>query len=1065
MSLALFHWSFARFVRSVCTLLGVGGLALAPVWAQSPSAADGFDPNVDGNVYAVATQADGKIVIAGQFTTVGGVARGNIARLNTDGTLDAAFNPGANGPVRALLLQRDGRLVIGGDFTSLQPGGTGAAIVRNRLARLNADGSLDATFNPNVGGQLQPQVHALLLQADSRIVAGGSFTTVQPNAAATVTTRNYLARFNADGSLDAAFNPNPNSIVLALALHVDNKIIVGGGFTSLQPTGATEATTRNRIARLNPNGTLDSEFNPNANNGVTCLAVQRDGKILLAGFFTTLQPPTDVSPAGRSRLARLNVDGTLDSEFYPRADGSVTALAVQNDGTILIGGAFTSVWGRGSSSVSRGYLARFNPDGSLDSGFGPTLNGAVNAFAFQNDGKIVIGGLFTRATPQGAATALVRNRVARIGADGSFDASFELEAGGRPLVSVTQADGKIVIGGSFTSFGGASRSYVARLNADGTLDPTYAPDFNGRVYAMALQNDGKVIVGGAFTTVGGETRQYLARLNPSGTIDSEFNPHFDGQIGAIVLLSDGRMLVGGTFSSVTPAGTTTPAARSNLVRLNANGSLDTAFDPNPNSTVSAIAVQADGKVVIGGVFSAVRPGASSNTSASFVSRSFLGRLNSDGTLDTAFEPSINAQVSTLALQSDGKIIAGGAFTLQQATGATTTTTRNRIARFNADGTLDTAYNPNANGNVLVSALQPDGKLIIGGSFTTLQPNAAADWTLRKYVARLNTDGTVDATFNLDLSEQAGNRVDSLRLQADGRLIIGGTFASLQPIGSPTRIVRRNFARLLTNTQVDTSFDAAAGGSAGAIVNALAVQPDGRVIAVGSFADLGGAKSTNIARYRPEGTPDPDFSPVLTTDGPVNSVIVRTAGAPVPTQLAGFAWLNGNGTLRSAFATANVRLSGEISALAVDRQGRLLLGGTFANLSGTTGGNLLRFAANGTLDTSFNPRPNGSVTGIVVQADGRIIVIGSFTSIGDTARNRIARIDDNGALDVTYDPNANGSISAIVLESDGRTVVAGAFTGFIPNLTTTSIARNYIARINVDGTLDANYNPSTLMRAM
>ncbi|MBI5689911.1 MAG: hypothetical protein HZC55_07400 [Verrucomicrobia bacterium] len=1071
MSLALFSRPSLPLVRVLCLVLAVSGLSLVPTAAQSISASDGFVPDVDGTVNVLVTQPDGRILVGGQFSMVGGSARANVARLNLDGSVDQSFNPNANGPVRALVLQRDGRIVIGGDFTEVRPGASGAAVTRNRLARLNADGTVDATFNPNLGGQLQPQVHALLLQADGRIVAGGTFTTVQPNGAPAATTRNYLARFNADGTLDTAFNPNPNGIVLALALHVDNKIVVAGGFTTVWPAGDATASGRNRLARFNPNGSLDSEFNPNANNGVTTLAVQRDGKILLGGFFTTLHPPNDSADSNRARLARLNVDGTLDSEFYPRADGSVTSVVVQPDGAILVGGSFTSVWGRGASSVSRSYVARFNPDGSLDNNFAPAVNGAVNAFAFQPDGKVIIGGLFTRATPPGAANAILLNHVARLNTDGSFDTTFELQAGGRPLVSVTQADGKVVIGGSFSSVAGVSRNYVARLNADGSLDTAYNPDCNDRVYAMAVQADGKVIIGGAFTTVGGERRERLARLNPSGTIDSEFNPHFDGQIGTLVLLSDGKILVGGTFGNVTPARATESQARTNFVRLNADGTLDSAFDPNPNSTVSAAVVQSDGKIIIGGLFSAVRPGATSNTSASFVTRNFLARLNSDGTLDTAFTPTLNGQVSTLALQSDGKVILGGAFTTivgsdgklietknENGTTSSAAPTRNRIARLDSSGNLDSAYDPNANGNVLASVLQSDGKLVIGGAFTTLQPNGASDWTLRKYAARLNTDGSVDATFNLDLSELPGNRVDSLRLQSDGRLVIGGAFTSLHPLGGASRVARANFARLLSNGQVDTAFDAAAGGATGAVVNALALQSDGRVIAVGSFSDLGGAKSVNIARFRAEGTPDPEFSPQLSTDGAVNAVIVRPVGAPTSTQLGGFAWLNANGTLRTSFA-ATTQLSGEISAIAVDGRGRLLLGGSFSNLSGATGGNLVRFNADGSLDTGFNPRPNGAVTGIIVQSDTRIVVVGSFTTVADTTRNRIARIDDNGSLDVTYDPNANARIAAIAVQDDGRMVVGGEFTSFTPNLASTAVTRNYLARVNVDGTIDANYNPS------
>ena len=159
----------------------------AAAFAQSPSAADGFDPNVDGNVYALATQPDGKILVAGQFgvirPAIGGAAvRRNLARLNADGSLDFTFdpNPNAEGTIRALVLQPDGRILIGGDFTGFQPNGASATTTRNRVARLNPDGTLDAAFNPNVSGGTLPQVNALALQPNGKVVVGGRFTTVQP---------------------------------------------------------------------------------------------------------------------------------------------------------------------------------------------------------------------------------------------------------------------------------------------------------------------------------------------------------------------------------------------------------------------------------------------------------------------------------------------------------------------------------------------------------------------------------------------------------------------------------------------------------------------------------------------------------------------------------------------------------------------------------------------------------------------------------------------------------------------------------------------------------------------
>ena len=1058
----------SRFAaRPFCLLRAlvlVSVCALTAAFGQSPSSLDGFNPDVDGNVYALATQPDGKVLVGGQFTTFRAlsgdtVSRSNLARLNVDGTVDASFNPSANGPVRAILIQADGRILIGGDFTSLQPGASGATVARGLVARLNPNGSVDTGFNPNLGGSLLPQVYALVLQPNGQFVAGGSFTSVQANGAAQAATRNNLARFNADGSLDAGYDPKPNGIVLALAMHVQGKLVVGGGFTSLQPASDPAVITRNRIARLNANGTVDSEFNPDANNGVTSLAVQRDGKIVLGGYFTTLQPVGDASPATRQRLARLNVDGTLDSEFNPRANGSVLAVAVQPDGGLLVGGSFTSVWGRGSETLTRSYVARFSADGSLDTNFAPSVNGVVDAFGFQSDGKIVIGGYFTRAIPRDGLTAVVRNRLARLNADGSLDTDFQLEAGGRVLVSATQADGRVVIGGTFTSVGGATHNYLARLSADGTVDPTYNPSLNGRVSTLAIQSDNKVIVGGTFTSVTGEPRNFIARLNPSGSIDSEFNPIVDGPVGVILLQPDNRILVGGTFNNVIPARASASTPRSNLLRLNADGTLDTAFDPSPNAGISALALQSDSKILIGGQFNALAPGAGTTLSTAQVGRSFMARLNADGTLDTAHAVNVNARVSAIAVQSDGKAIIAGAFTAVQGTNATASSVRNRIARFNVDGTIDAAYDPNANGNVIAAALQSDGKLLIGGTFTTLQPNAAAEWTLRKYAARLNSDGTVDSTFNLDINEAPGNRVDSLRVQSNGQAYLGGNFLSLHQVTTPARITRPTFARLNANGTVDVAFDPTAGGATGAVVNGIAVQADNRIIAVGSFADLGGAKSTNIARFNSEGTPDASFSSSLVIDGPVNAVALRLNGAPVSSQLAGFAWLNANGTLRTAFAASATRLSGEIRAIAVQPNGAILLGGLFSNLSNTTGGNLVRFNPNGTLDEFFSPRLNGAVSNIVVQPDGRVLVAGLFTTINDVARNRVARIDANGSLDVTFDPNVNGSVGAMVLQSDGKIVLGGAFTTVQPNLAATATARNFLARLNADGTLDAAYNPN------
>jgi len=1131
--------SFSRPFLRVARLTLLALVATVPaLFAQTPSAADGFDPNSDGNVYAVATQADGKVVIGGQFTrfrNIGGgdSLRNNLARFTSDGSLDESFYAPTNGMVRTVVIQPDGKVLIGGDFTTVQPNG-GAPVTRNRIARLNSDGSLDTAFNPNFGGLLQPQVHALLVQTDGRIVVGGTFTTVQPNGAAAPTTRNYLARLNADGTLDTGFNPNPNSMVLALAQHVDGKILVGGGFVRFQENGKSASTTRNRIARLNGDGTVDSEFDPNADNAVAAIVIQRDGKILIGGAFssllplgypprpvgfegynklselfktifpteditgpagkdrfnswaalvlqqfrvgrweelpadfsgrynhgdTTPDPATDVAPATRQRLARLNADGSLDVDFVANVSGPVASIGVQPDGSILIGGTFTTLWGRSTTLTTRNNFARFNPDGSIDLAFNPNVNASVNAIAFQPDGRVLMGGLFTHLQPPGTTTAINRNRLARLNPDGSLDATFQIDAGGRILTEILLPNGQILIGGSFTNVGGAEHNYFARLNADGSVDPTYKPSFNGRVLTAVLQPDGKPVVAGSFTTIGGERRLFIARLNPDGTIDSEFHPELDGQAGALALQSDGKILVAGSFTSIKGPKDTEPVRRSYILRLNTDGTLDSSFDPSPNSSVAVMTLQPDGKILVGGDFLAFTPTASTNSLAESFLRFSVARLNADGTVDKAYDPSLGGQVTAIVVQSDGKAVMGGIFTSLQPkdiTGRTEATKRFRIARFNADGTLDLTYDPKADSPVIALAIQSDDKVIVGGSFTSLQPNGATGVTLRKYAARLNKDGTVDSTFNLDFNERSGNRVDSVKIQPDGKIFLGGSFTSLQPLGSAARVERKYLARINANGTLDTSFDVRAGGATGAQITALAVQRDARVIAVGSFADLGGAKSSNIARFNPEGPPDPTFSGALTTDGTINTVTIRPNGALVRAQVRGFSWLDQYGTQRSAFDPGAISpLVGEVYAFAREADGSVIIGGSFTNTTNSLSLNLARFRANGALDTAFNPSPNASINAIAIQKDGKIILVGSFTAVNGVTRNRIARLNRDGTVDPDYNPNANARVSTIALQSDGRAIVGGNFTGFVPKGEVAATAQPYIARLNTDGSLDKTY---------
>ena len=730
---------------SIVLLLAGGATA-----ARGQSALDGYDPNANDRIYVVAVQTDGKILIGGSFTSLspnGGAAVtcNHIARLNPNGTVDTNFNPNANGTVYAITVAPGftNDIFVGGDFSSIggQP--------RKFIARLDATTGMAQAFDANANSGVRS---IALQQSDTTTVAGvlvgGLFN--GPNSIGGQS-RNYIARLDPQTGVADSFDPNANDSVLTImAPPFGNDILVGGAFSNIG------GQSRNGIARLDSKTSLADSLNPNANNAVYSIAQQADGKILAAGNFTSIggQP--------RRGIARLDATTGLADSFDPKPNNDLRSIVVQPDGRILAGGYFTTLSPNGGGPVARNFIARLNPDGSLDPTFDPNANGDVQAIALRYDLKIMVGGSFTALAPSGG-TPLARNYVALLETDGRLDRTLDLDIVGSSVEAIAvQPDGKFLIGGLFTSVLGVPRGNIARLNTDGSLDLAFNPNANGSIYAISVQPDGKVLACGEFhgiNSIGGATRNYIARLDgATGTADS-FNPNASATVFAMSLQADGKVLACGVFTNIGIQ------PRNYLARLDATSGWADSFDPNPDGIVNSIAVQADGMILAGGNFS--------NTGGA--ARSYLARLDATNGLADSFNPNPGNSVTSIVVDQDRGVLVGGSFT--NIGGAT----RNHIALLDKNGFLQSNLDPNADDLVLSIAWQAED-IVFGGQFSKIGGQ------MRHHIARL-----AGFAFPVDSYDpNASDSVRSLAVQRDGKVLAGGLFTGTNSIGGQTR---KLFARL------------------------------------------------------------------------------------------------------------------------------------------------------------------------------------------------------------------------------------------------------------------------------
>ncbi len=984
----------------------------------------------DGPVYSIVPSAEG-LLVGGAFTAFNGQPRSGLVRLASNGSLDGRFNSGTgfNGAVRAIAVDNAGRILVGGGFTRVgsQP--------CQYLARLLSTGEFDPGFALGRDG-LDGEVWSLAKDRVDGVETGkwvvaGAFQVVQGMP------RGRVARLNRDGSADLDFGNNlsgANALVRTVTVLADGSAVVGGDFTAMNGVPSAYG------ARLDHSGREDSDFEANTggfNSQVRAVVDGGDGRVFVAGAFTRMGG----SPVGS--CVRIFVSGRLSQTLGGNQDlfnGWVWCVVPDSQGRLLVGGGFYQVNG-----VQKFNLVRLHPDGSLDGSFavGGGPNNLVTQIKIAGNEDIYISGHFTEVAGR------VRPYIARLDKDGVLDDTFggdsvEIVPNKAVRDMAVQRDGKVVIIGDFESVGGAARYKVARLKADGRLDFDYqvSGTQEGWVAAVELDAEDRALIGGAFYGFNGDSRAInLVRLNQEGRLDTKFvgygGNNCNNIVWDIVRDSEGKIWISGDFTVVQGR------KRMRVARLDREGVLDPSFgaameDPlnmGPGGTVRTLAVDSQGRALIPGDFQ------------SFGSTPFkkIARLNPDGSLDPSFTSDgvrydLFGQTLSLALDAEGRILIGGDFV------AVNGVPRNRLARLGGDGRLDLSFGGRTMPeSAVVNALAVDSqrRCLLGGEF----------WRVgalqRACLARVTPNGTLDG-----FAPGLDGAVNAVAVQPDGKVLAGGRFLGVAA-GARSYLVRLEDSGALDPTFGDP--DRRLNGE----VHALALQTDGKVVVGGSFTQFGGVSCGGVARTDAQGIPDPGFAQGLSgANGRVLAIAVQGDGKILvggdftkihDVACNGLARLNPDGSLDIAFQTGLGAGTAVVRALVLTGDGKILVGGSFPKVEGGGPEGIARLKSNGGVDLSFAPGlagAEGGVSSVAVDADGRIVLGGAFERVHGVPRGRLARLNPDGSLDLAFSQGMAGADAAIravaVSPVEGSVYAGGEFRVYNGNF------RNSIVRVYDSG---------------
>ncbi len=1197
-----FHSYNNQLANGIARLLPNG--TFDPTFSQS-----GFGAN--STIWSVALQTNGQIVIGGDFTSYNQTNINYVARLNPDGSLDTSFNPGVgpDGDVYSVAVETNGSIIIGGAFTQIDSQNTAY------IAGLNSDGSLNTGFNTGTGADTP--INVVLVQTNGQMLIGGDFTVIGNLPAGP-----GVARLNADGSVDSAFNvgSGPDDVVYSMALQPDGNILVGGLFKHFNQT------RRVSLARLLSNGWLDTSFmdtaynqfaglpNPywdpsvNPPNPINAIAVEPGGNIIIGGLFQQVGGDGEFITSfsntvlnvrngmhTRNNVAQLvggatpgpgNIGLALtsytannsSSSFFvtmDRTNGSLGAAAAtfaaiplgSGPGYAAFGvdytvGASIPVWGVSWPNVTwmleDGLQGPNNQEHAIDnpttSYFGVN-NVSLNIISNNNANTTLNVGM---TQPQGMDSFFLGGTSA--GSTTGFGSAANAQGENIPLstaLGINLAPLTIVHNNNSPAVFNLTQSYYYIGEGAGNIvvTVTRSGGLTGQVRVNYATSDGTALHGTDYTPKSGTltfnnnvTNQTITVPIIPGSLsrpDRIFNitlsaPSSGASLGTItnaqveiinnniasgfVTLINGTVLgpnlmgygtnenAGSAVISVARLGGSSGQLTVNFTATNGTAVNGTNYLSvttnltwvNGDSSVKAITVPVlDDNIVTTNLtvnlrlFNAQINGVANTNIVGLYTNGVLTITNTDSTGTAEFTASFynvnenagyaifpvirtggsSGNLTVNYFSVNGSATAGNNFggvsgTLTFAPGQTSTnfivgiTNLNsplappllfslvlsnaiptnglgtpNMAQVNIHGSQGFNQPPGQpvtgygafgfNGPVNSLAQQGDGKLLVGGSFTT------ADGISRHDIARLNVNGTLDTTFSSALSTAgANNSVQSVVWQTNGLTLVAGLFTQFN------NSTQNHIARLNVNGSLDSSFVPGAGTDNP--IFAMAQNYVGgtrRIVIGGSFTAYNGQPRNCIAQLTDSGALDTSFVPTTGANATVYAVAVQTDGKIIiggdftmvnGVPLNHIARLNTDGSVDMTF-NPGTGASDSVRALAVQPDGRILVGGYFTSFSGTPLNYLARLNANGSLDTSFTPGPgaNGAVAAITVQPDSRILVGGSFSLFNGVTRNGITRLNPNGTTDysINFGTGADAPVAALVVEPLGNIDIGGSFANF------------------------------------